>query len=411
MLLKGRLSCSITGMMLGPPSGTAVRLQRPLILCVDDEPLILESLRDTLHRRFDVRSAASGAEGLEQLADQAEEFAVVISDMRMPAMPGSVFLRECRRVAPDTVRILLTGYADLQAAIDAVNDAHLFRFLTKPCDPQELMRACTAGLDQHRLQTAERVLLEQTLKGSVQALVDVLALASPAAFGRSARVRATVERLARAIDLNDAWELEVSALLVHVGAVTLPGTTAAKLYAGGQLNASEQAMVERVPAATLRILRNIPRLEGVLQILESYNQPFAAAGGSQGSPIGARMLRIALDYDALEAHGMGNTEALATLAGRVGVYDPELLGVFASVVEAGVTHRRVLEIGLRHLRAGMMLADDVQTIDGALIVARGQTVTDELVERLGNLGGAFISQPLLVLDVEPSLMTHGAPTA
>ena len=235
---------------------------RPRILCVDDEPEILESLRDTLHYGFDVRMATSGADGLMQLRDEPNAYAVILSDMRMPSMSGSVFLRESRRVVPDATRILLTGYADLDAAISAVNDGQLFRFLTKPCEPEELMRACVAAVGQHRLQTAERVLLEQTLKGSVHTLADVLAVVCPAAFGRSQRVTATVERLARAIHLNDSWEAEVSALLVHIGAVTLPETTAEKLYAGGRLNASEQAMVERIPAVTRRLLKNIPRLEG-----------------------------------------------------------------------------------------------------------------------------------------------------
>ncbi len=130
------------------------------------------------------------------------------------------------------------------------------------------MRACTAGAGQHRLQTAERVLLEQTLEGAVQALADVLALASPAAYGRSKRVRKLAERLAQATDPHKRWEIEVAALLVHLGAVALPTATAEKLYAGGALSASEQAIVQRVPALTKGILGNIPRLDGLLEILE-----------------------------------------------------------------------------------------------------------------------------------------------
>src|SRR5581483_1037494 len=128
---------------------------RPRILCVDDEPYVLESLRDTLRRSFDVLTAGGGPEALEKLNAEPGEYAVIISDMRMPVMSGSSFLRESRRIAPDAARILLTGYADLDAAISAVNDAQLFRFLTKPCEPEQLLRACTAGLLQHRLQTAE----------------------------------------------------------------------------------------------------------------------------------------------------------------------------------------------------------------------------------------------------------------
>jgi response regulator RpfG family c-di-GMP phosphodiesterase len=390
--------------MIAVLSEFSLRRDRPRVLCVDDEAQILESLRDTLHEGFDVHTATSGADGLVQLRREPDAYPLIVSDMRMPAMSGAVFLRESRRVAPDAVRILLTGYADLQAAVSAVNDGQLFRFLTKPCEPEELMRACVAGLSQYRLQTAERVLLEQTLKGSVQALADVLALASPAAFGRSQRVRATVERLALAINLAEPWEVEVSALLVHVGAVTLPPPTAEKLYAGGQLNSSEEAMVKRVPAATRRILSNIPRLEGVLEILSSYQRPFDD-DRPDGLPIGARILRIALDYDALDLSPSAGLRALSEVDG---VYDPELLDVFASIVGSGASRRAVLEIGVRHLRPGMTLADDVQSTLGSLLIARGQGVNEELIERLANLGHDFVRQPLLVLAVEPEAIANGS---
>ena len=132
--------------MTAAPSGHGPRHERPRVLCVDDEPQILESLRDTLRETFDVLTATSGADGLVQLRRAPDAYPVIISDMRMPAMSGALFLRESRRVAPDAVRILLTGYADLQSAITSVNDGQLFRFLTKPCEAEQLMRARAAGL-------------------------------------------------------------------------------------------------------------------------------------------------------------------------------------------------------------------------------------------------------------------------
>ena len=131
---------------LRPASG-----QRARVLCIDDEPLVLEGLRDVLRRSFSVTVAESGAEGLEILKRDAQAFAVVISDMQMPGMPGSAFLRDAKRLAPLAVRMLLTGYADTDAAVRAVNDGQIFRFLTKPCDRNELLGACTAALLQHRV--------------------------------------------------------------------------------------------------------------------------------------------------------------------------------------------------------------------------------------------------------------------
>jgi response regulator RpfG family c-di-GMP phosphodiesterase len=370
---------------------------RPRMLCVDDEPHVLESLRDSLRRQFDVRTAGSGAEGLARLGEEPDAYAIVVSDMRMPVMPGSVFLREARNVAPDATRILLTGHADLEAAVSAVNDGRLFRFLTKPCPPDELLAACIDGLEQHRLKTAERVLLEQTLKGSVKALTDILALVNPAAFGRGARLREYMTRLATELALSDSWELEVSALLVHIGAVTLPPQTVDKLYAGADLTPGEQDMVERVPAATRRILEHIPRLEGVIATLDNYHRPYRGLGAGRSLPLGSRMLRIALDYDALEAHGTSASIALATLRGRGDVYDPDLLDAFARVVGDHDRRRIVVEVPVARLRAGMVLAGDVRSIAGALLIARGFTATDQLIDRLRNLGIGAVREPLLVL--------------
>ncbi len=383
-----------------PQSAAKAHQPRPRILCVDDEPEILESLKDTLRRSFDVHTATSGPKGLVTLEAAPGEFALIISDMRMPVMSGTVFLREARRVAPNATRILLTGYADLDAAVRAVNDAQLFRFLTKPCSPEELLRACAAGVGQHRLQTAERVLLEQTLKGAVQALADVLALASPAAFGRSQRVRRIVERFAGAVEVEDCWEVEVAALLVDLGAVTLPQATAEKLYAGERLNESERRMVKRVPALTERILGNIPRLDGVLEILASYPQPYDASAEGQSLPQGARILRIALDYDALEAECGESAAALGMMRRRSEVYDPYLLERFARLVGAQGVERRVLAISLRELRPGMQLADDVRTTSGSLLVPRGNTVTGPLIERIENHAAGVLHEPLFVLPVE-----------
>jgi len=369
---------------------------KPRVLCVDDEPFVLESLEEVLRRSFDVRIATSGMEGLALLTEEPDEYAVVVSDMRMPEMSGNVFLREARRVAPDAARILLTGQADLQAAVSAVNDAQLFRFLLKPCEPEEIIRACAGGLSHHRLHTAERVLLQETLKGSVQALADVLALSSPAAFGSAERVKGLVARLAQALAVDDAWEVEIAALLAQIGAITLPPATAEKLYAGQALSEPERAMVIKVPAVTRAILGNIPRLDGVLAILDRYDRPFS--GGDGELPRGSRMLRVALDYDRLEAGGATPDGALAAMAARTGAYDPEILNVLTVLVGGSPERPAEFEIGIVQLKAGMRLEDDVRSENGSLLVARGQPVTDQLIDRLVNLGRGAVREPILVSD-------------
>lgn len=388
-------------MTAAAPTTEARAGNKPRVLCVDDEPFVLDGLRDTLRRSFDVRVAGGAAEALEMLRTAPDDYAIVISDMRMPEKPGDVFLREARMIAPNAVRMLLTGQADVEAAIRAVNQAQLFRFLTKPCEHDELLRACAAALGHHRLMTAERVLLEQTLRGCVEALAEVLALASPAAFGRGARLKDLAGRLAAAAGLDNSWEIEVAATLVQLGAVTLPQATAEKLYSGEVLAAAEETMVQRIPAVTRRLLAKIPRLDGILAILDGCQvtpEP-GDYGQINATAVGARVLRIAMDYDELESRGATEAVALGGLASR-GIYDRQLLEAFAKVVGVGGRAPVVREISVAQLAEGMVIADDVRNLGGHLLVARGQTVTDQLIDRLTYMTGDAVRQPILIVEPE-----------
>ena len=374
------------------PAAAADHRQR--VLCVDDEPNVLEGLALHLRRRYEVSLATSGAAALEALGTDGG-VAVVISDMRMPGMDGAAFLSRARQLVPDATRMLLTGQADLESAIAAVNEGQVFRFLTKPCPPSALLAAVEAAAVQHRLVTSERVLLEQTLRGSVQALTDVLSVASPAAFGRGARLKRLVVELARDVGMDDAWEIEVAAMLAQVGAVTLPDATAEKLCTGEDLTEAEAAMIDRVPAVTERILANIPRLEGVQQVLANYTRRFDSEGLL---PVGSRMLAIAAGYDRLQAQGVSPANALDRMRSLDGVYDPELLEPFARIVGANAHATRVRELALAELEVGMTLVEDVRARDKRLLISHGHVVTENALERLRNFPYGEVREPLLVLD-------------
>ena len=127
----------------------------PRGLCVDDEPFVVEGLSHQLERHFDVRVATSGKAALEIMSTE-KEFAVVISDMQMPEMNGADFLELVKKRWPQTLRILLTGHADMEAAAQAVNKGDLFRFLLKPCAATDLRQAIEEACEKRRHAEAER---------------------------------------------------------------------------------------------------------------------------------------------------------------------------------------------------------------------------------------------------------------
>jgi DNA-binding NtrC family response regulator len=182
------------------------------VICVDDEPQVLEGLALHLRRKYQVFTALGGEQALQIIAEQGP-FVVALSDMRMPGMNGATFLSQVRKQSPDTVRMLLTGHADLQSAIAAINEGQIFRFLSKPCPPEQLLKAFEAAADQYRLLTAERVLLEQTLRGSIQTLIDILSITNPIAVGKATRIKQNAIALAEKLGVAERWPIEVAAML------------------------------------------------------------------------------------------------------------------------------------------------------------------------------------------------------
>jgi serine/threonine-protein kinase len=122
----------------------------PFILCVDDEPNILRTLHWMLHKDFNVMTATDGPSALELL--RKHDFDVIVSDQRMPGMIGSEFLRQACQVAPRAMRILLTGYSDMQALLKSINEGEVFRYVTKPWKNEELSRAVREAADIARAQ-------------------------------------------------------------------------------------------------------------------------------------------------------------------------------------------------------------------------------------------------------------------
>jgi len=372
--------------------------RRARILCVDDEPNVLEGLSLHLRRRYDVVTATN-AMGALVILKRDPGIAVVISDMRMAGMDGATCLRRAHEIVPDTVRILLTGQADLESAISAVNDGKIFRFLTKPCPPKMLLGAVDAAVDQHRLLTSERVLLEQTLHGCIGALTDVLALTNPVAFGRATRIKHRCTDLAARIGLPERWQVEMAAMLSQLGFITLPAETAEKVYYAQALSEAEQRMVAAVPGVTERLLASIPRLEAIRDILATYPKPH------QPVPPGldpreqlvirsAHVLRAAVDFDTLEAQGRSAEEALTELRGRVGQYEPSVIEALA---QASSAPEQIRPVPLSALEIGMVIAADVKVISSGLLLAtRGYEVTENFVQRARNFSRGSVTDPVLV---------------
>lgn len=371
---------------------------RPRVLFVDDEPAILESIAANLRRGFEILTAPSGAAGLEMLkADPT--ISVVVSDMRMPQMNGATFLARAREVAPMTVRMLLTGQADLASAIEAVNNGQIYRFLTKPCPRDTLRETVESAVEQYRLHSVEREMLEHTVRGSVRMMFDVLALTSPAAFGRGNRLKRRVLELAAVLGVTETWHLEVAALSSQLGYASLSHELTERIARGDILTEDERAQLDRAPEVALKLLASIPRLDAVRDVLAAYVHPPRRIGTAwrSSSELGAHLLRFAIDIDELEGPS-GVPLDIRTIKTRLVGADLEVMGAYEKLRGAAAS-ASAKDVALSALRVGMVLAEDVRLLSGAMLVARGYEITVQFLDRVKGFPPGTLWPTLKVLTV------------
>jgi response regulator RpfG family c-di-GMP phosphodiesterase len=371
------------------------------VLFVDDEPQVLEGIQRSLRKQVDLQTASSGAEGL-RLLTEAGPFALVISDMRMPVMNGAQFLAKVRVQSPETVRMILSGQADLPATIAAVNEGQLYRFLSKPCPADQLLAAIEDGLAQHRLITAEKVLLEQTLSGCVTMLIEILGMVSPAASSRASRLQRYTVDLAKALELPNHWQWGLSAFVSQIGCVALPQEILSKVEAGQSLTDEERRLHESHPEVAGKLLAAIPRLEDVAEIVTAQFGSLSIAGNPDDirqwdvRSAGRLLLRTAIEFDRLIATGASGeaaAEALRTSKLGLPVYVVKALRSLAPTSQ----RRVVRQIRLRELSPGMILDEDLVSPKGIRLVPAGHEVTRTLIVRLGSIAaGVGVAEPFRV---------------
>ena len=296
------------------------------ILCVDDDSNILLGYQRAL-RKYQIEVALGADEALAAITSRGP-YAVVVSDMRMPRMNGVELLARVKDIAPDTVRMMLTGNSDQETALEAVNEGHIFRFMTKPCPADVFGKTLEAGLAQYRLIVAERELLSNTLGGSIKMLTDVLSLVCPTAFGRASRVRGLARKMAQALGENELWVIEIAAMLSQIGCVAIPEETLARFYRGEELSRSEAEEFAVHPLVGRDLLQNIPRLEAVAEVVAYQEKRFDGQGpppdDRRGTaiPLGSRILKVALDFDSLVSAGGTHAMAVAELKTSCGLVRP-----------------------------------------------------------------------------------------
>ncbi len=350
------------------------------IIFVDDDRNLLSAIKRQLRGHYQIALAEGGEDALKIMGEKGP-FAVIVADMRMPGMNGIELLAKVHARYPDTVRIMLTGNADMQTAVDAVNKGEIFRFLSKPCDTPDMLKALEAACKQYDLIMAERRVLKETLGSTVKVLGELLSLANPIAFGRASRLRDVMHRLGARLQPDKVWEYEVAGMLSQIGTLTLPAIILEKVQQGKVLDATEQALFDDHPKIGSELVSTIPRMETVSRIVALQEERGGASGGTMSeaeqkrNPLGARALQAAIDFDSLVTAGKKWHEALHEMERVADWYDTQVMEAFRGVIESQVDFV-VKEVKIADLQSGMILADDIHSQSGGVVKkAEGQEIT------------------------------------
>ena len=363
------------------------------VLLVDDDERLLKAAQRLLRKELDMDVAVGAVEALECLANNPP-YAVIVSDQSMPDVDGTTLLANVAERWPHTVRIMLTGNNNLETAVKAVNTGQVFRFIGKPCQPEDLLEAIEAAGEQHKLMEAEKQLLERTLMGSVKMLTDILALSRPDFYKRSQKLQHLAKLLAPKLGLKYPWQLTLAASLCQLGIVALPENVAARASTPSKLTPEEQEQVLQAPQAAADLIRNIPKLEAVADAVLYSRKQFDGTGfpfdDRQGKslPALARILSVLIDLVELtENKHLSQDAALELMMGHEGRHDPELLAGIAKILPLVRTDREeaTLErtsVSVASLKEGDVVAEDIHAQDGKLMLAAGSTLTKTTIQRL-----------------------------
>ncbi|MEP5054259.1 MAG: HD domain-containing phosphohydrolase, partial [Qipengyuania citrea] len=270
------------------------------VLLVDDEVHVLHAASRVLRKFVDVTTADGPQEALKQIQTNGP-FAVVVSDQNMPGVDGIKLLGIIARKAPSTTRVMLTGNNDQQTAVSAVNDGRIFRFVTKPCDSEDLKKVIEAGIDHHQAMVAERELLEQTLSGSIKMLVEIVAMSRPHAHLRASLIQRWARMVNKALGSKPSLEQGISAMLCTLGYLTLPDSLADRYLNGDSLTPEEKRVVNEAAAQARDLVLNIPRMEGIADAIYYCRKGYDGSGfpaddvAGENLPEAARILCALID--------------------------------------------------------------------------------------------------------------------
>jgi putative two-component system response regulator len=332
------------------------------VLLIDDEAANLRLLRRVLGDDYETFAAQSGQEGLEILKD--ENVALIITDQRMPGMSGVQVLEASQKIRPDAIKILLTGYTDIQALIDAINSGNVYKYIQKPWDAEDLKLTVKRALETFDLRQRNQQLvlqlqgalsqLEMSSMATIRALADALDAKCDYTSGHSLRVSRYAVTIGHRIGLaeDEMRDLEIAGILHDIGKIGVPESV---LWKPSRLDPEEQSIMSIHPVRSAQMVADIPFLQRAALWMRHHHEYLDGSGYpdrlvGDNIPIGARIILVADAYDAMTSDrpyrkSIGYERASAELRKYSGrQFDPQMVDALLGAV--GESGEHLMEGGI-----------------------------------------------------------------
>jgi response regulator RpfG family c-di-GMP phosphodiesterase len=416
------------------------------VLCIDDELNVLKACKRLLHRAgFDVTTTDDPEEAKKLV--QAESFAVVISDQRMPIVEGTELLEQIHELSPQTVRILLTGYADLNASIDAINRGGVFRYLTKPWDDNELTAIVSQAADNYNLTAENQRLqdlterqnselttlneeledrvarrteqvrglvtrLEETLGGTSEVLGTLAEKHSPTLGNHGRRVATLSMKLAEHLQVedDDLFQLRFAATLHDIGKIGISQKILTR-ERSAQTGIEKELLDQHVIHGE-ELVASIPKMETAAMFVRHHHELLDGTGfpdrlTGDAIPLGARIIAVASAFDNLmnsrkDYHESCPDEALAAVRkNALSSFDPTVVDALANCLSTTnpdeLSRESDVDMNPCDLVEGLVLTRDLTSSRGLLLLAAGTQLTEDSITlirrfRRDALDGVFVER-------------------
>jgi len=376
------------------------------VLYVDDETALLSAFTSLFRREGLQIHTLADSTTIDQSLEQDGPFALVVSDQRMPGLDGVGTLERVRLKSPNTVRVMLTGFADQDDTVRAINTAEISRYIVKPWDDQALREIVHECVDAYNLAGENRHLshelalrnasLEELLEGTVgqtiQLLSHLISYINVHAAHQTERVRTlgnAVLNLSKTVTPEERWDIQCALELFNLGIAVLPAWIQVTLNKEGLWS------LARFPAALNHqlmahdLLKDIPRFDRVARIIQLSHKDFDGGGEplsivvkGHDLPLGARLLRILIDLDSLGTEHFRGRDMLLKMIHQEKKYDTELISLMLGLESSLRRSHAEKRVTIEELAEGMILVEDMVTTRGHVMIRAGSTITKPVLRIL-----------------------------